>query len=730
MPNGILDGLVRAFHAALAFIDIVPILPCSQQDNLGLICVRTLDASKNDAPVAVARVTITATDGSTLQDFTDGTGSTVYHAVPAGTYRVEAWHFWHLPEVASADVQVGVGQIASPVLDLEELRFYLHVDADRDGGADDARSSGAPWGWGTDGRGAILLCNQDDDGNPGGAPDHADTAVNGGNDNVEVAPLQVRRVGSATEPPDTWRMELCVPENRQAYVRIFAGRGQGSAEIIGPTTSASRVVSARNFATTTYGIEATRYPGRYGDDEAEDFDGLIEVTLTVGKVRRVGDNPRLGNPKYTSKAVFRVAPWLMPHHGHPANTVYIAENDDNEDVRVALLPFLDDDEADCTLVTHAIDTEDYWMQDCMEIGFSNSPAARIDTVIKATRGMELATFPATLLGADYGYLEPGTAGARGTDYDGLGNLEVTPPCRDSDGKVFPLGRIYYGLGTDQNPFDPRTRAFLEAQQVQEPVRLDSHWLRVGHVDEFMSFVPWADGEEHKKWKLLVASPRRAYQILDAITDKAHATILRGAQLSILTGLGTQNHNLAMTVQAFLNTAQLLADAESVWGAPLQWISSAQLRAWNENRVQARIERIFPILEDAIDLDRDEDVIHIPVIFYPENVDWNRVGAGAWDIGDSCAGALTGDMVNMLVVNGHCIVPQARGARPVFRPDAFEAAVRTDLEALGLTVHFIDCWEPYHVRHGEIHCGTNTLRKPEDLAGWLGTATARWWEFEP
>ena len=31
--------------------------------------------------------------------------------------------------------------------------------------------------------------------------------------------------------------------------------------------------------------------------------------------------------------------------------------------------------------------------------------------------------------------------------------------------------------------------FLQAQQVQAPVRLYSDWLCVGHVDEFLSFVP-------------------------------------------------------------------------------------------------------------------------------------------------------------------------------------------------------------------------------------------------
>lgn len=36
------------------------------------------------------------------------------------------------------------------------------------------------------------------------------------------------------------------------------------------------------------------------------------------------------------------------------------------------------------------------------------------------------------------------------------------------------------------------RDFLVAQKVQAPVELFSDWLHVGHVDEFLSFVPAPD----------------------------------------------------------------------------------------------------------------------------------------------------------------------------------------------------------------------------------------------
>jgi protein-arginine deiminase len=54
-------------------------------------------------------------------------------------------------------------------------------------------------------------------------------------------------------------------------------------------------------------------------------------------------------------------------------------------------------------------------------------------------------------------------------------------------------------------------------------------------------------------------------------------------------------------------------------------------------------------------------------------------------------------------------------------DRFEADVKDKLVPLGLNVEFLDCWNEYHIYLGEVHCATNTLRKPD---------SARWWEFQP
>lgn len=83
--------------------------------------------------------------------------------------------------------------------------------------------------------------------------------------------------------------------------------------------------------------------------------------------------------------------------------------------------------------------------------------------------------------------------------------------------------------------------FLWAQKVQEPIALFSDWLLVGHVDEFMSFVPAPDRKVNKQllaasdvqesavslcvwsqgFRLLLASPDAAYKLFRGLQRDGH-----------------------------------------------------------------------------------------------------------------------------------------------------------------------------------------------------------------
>ena len=58
-----------------------------------------------------------------------------------------------------------------------------------------------------------------------------------------------------------------------------------------------------------------------------------------------------------------------------------------------------------------------------------------------------------------------------------------------------------------------------------------------------------------------------------------------------------------------------------------------------------------------------------------------------------------------LVNGRCVL---------------EAEMSRLMEGLGLTCTFIDDFTPYHLLEGDVHCGSNTRRKPFDF---------KWWNME-
>ena len=60
-------------------------------------------------------------------------------------------------------------------------------------------------------------------------------------------------------------------------------------------------------------------------------------------------------------------------------------------------------------------------------------------------------------------------------------------------------------------------------------------------------------------------------------------------------------------------------------------------------------------------------------------------------------------VNSLVVGKQVFVPD-----PCFTPLRRQLAIA--FSGLGLRAHFMDIWEPYHTAAGEVHCGTNALRR--------------------
>lgn len=551
--------------------------------------------------------------------------------------------------------------------------FALELDVKRSGTLT-AASPG--WSWGAAGSGAVVLVNNDADVVPPVA-DLSDRVIAGGDDVGDVARLRLSIAGPV--PPGA-SVELSVSDPRS--LRIFGGPAAGAVEIIGPTTSASHVFAAPT-PTIELAMEGLRYAGR-------GFTGEVEITVRTRTP---------GAAVVEKKGSVRVAPWIVANHQDAAETVFVCITGDNARFRSELRTLVA--AAGCTL--RETPAGDRWMQDCLEFGHSTVPGRSLRTVVRAAVGRVpgggLDTFPPSLLAPNLGFTE--IVNNTGRDADSTGNLESSPPVTVG-GKTFPFGRIYVGsAGSTGHKVHPLMADFFAAQQVQRPIILDMSWLAVGHVDEVISFVP---APTPKGFMLLLASTNRAYDILDAQRSTGRpAKMLTGRSWRTDDGTTVGRVPAEISVEDFLKLREDFHPQRAISGRPT---STTTLRA-NNRRRQTQIDATRTKLLTELGLD-SSDIIEVPSLFYDD------------PIGVDIASALTGGMINMLVLGKHCIIPKPFG--PVDGGvDLFEKAMLDSLQPLGLTVSFIDCWDEYHVLLGEVHCGTNTLRT---------VPAARWWEFQP
>lgn len=563
--------------------------------------------------------------------------------------------------------------------------YHLHVDADRDGQVDASRDGLDRWEWGKGKKGAIIFCNNDLDGG-GSFADNQDKEVNTGNDADEIAPLVIRRKGGA--PPAGWTGMLEVAPSDKDLIRIFESRKQGAREVIGPDRGNRYILPDLDFAEKELGMEATQYAD-------EDWSGEIKIRFTLTKP----------SGTVVEEAVVRVAPWMMSNHLAAAKVVYVAEvptdrppgdpdrTGDNSryrhDLESAVML------ARCILSTYKPPDNDRWLQDCMELGYSNLPKAGISVVIQSPRDRPLKDFPKTLHHADIGYEEAHWMMLAST-FNSFGNLECSPPVTSEAGKKYELGRIYYGPGRPKERMNRWLRGLLKAQVVQDPVEIDTDWLTVGHVDEITTFVPAPDGQG---FRLILASPKLAYDILQANKTKNGTS-------KLLVGRKFPMFNFTGRVFLGWASAEVSINTFLDIGILPMGLTATQLKKTND-LAQSRLDGVRATMKKEFGL-ADSDILEAPVLYLPNPRRPNQVDA------------LTTGIVNMLVINKHCVVPQPFGP-VVGGKDLFQDDLDKKLKDLGNTPHFIDDWYEYHVLNGEVHCSSNTARE---------LVLAKWWEHEP
>jgi protein-arginine deiminase len=500
-----------------------------------------------------------------------------------------------------------------------------------------------------------VLSNNDSD-QDSGATDSSDEKVNGPADLEDMTQIVIPRVPGIED----WQgaMTLTPPAAAKKF-RFFQKQGE---VFIPLPQEATLPLSAKDLAAgeIILRVEATSYAG-------PDWNGAATLTISA---------ERSEPPSTLSTAInLQVSPFIMLSNLAPVKDVYVREHPNRNEAFIASLRDITAKAGANLVVVPAGEpyaSNNIWLQDTMEVGYSEIPGRRMNVVMRANRNKSLDEFPKRdLLGPDYGWIQVGEyrpdygAGEGGNSWiDWYGNLEVTPPI-----KGFPMGRIYYGVNGDAS-LNPDVVAMLNAQGVQSPaLPLDVGWLLIRHVDEMLCFVP--SGDSARPYRLIVPSFDEFHALLKDLEAKGHGNL---PIFDRFHGYWEKNYTVS----------NLLANKELM-----------------DHNLKLEAERIKPMIEAALAGFgmTAEDLVPIPAL---HNVDGS---------------AICPNMVNALVVNGHLVMSDPNGPL-IDGKDPIQTRTVEILTAAGvaLTPHFVDDRQ-YHKWSGNVHCGTNTRREGMELPWW-------------
>ncbi|XP_063798177.1 protein-arginine deiminase type-1-like isoform X2 [Pseudophryne corroboree] len=534
----------------------------------------------------------------------------------------------------------------------------LDVDVSRIGAVTRGVKNKDSWSWGPGGKGAVLLVNCDRDRNCSGLPDNQAAEMPNTADLKDMSPMVLTAEGP-DEVFNDYKVILSMSEPHSNKLRVYQTCKNTHFHVLGKGKVSYKVHRQRRDEVTFY-VEGLDFPD-------VDFPGLVYINLTF---QNVGN----GTEIFKERVAFRVAPWIMTPNTQKPLEVYVCNVDNNKDFVKVLAEFVKKARCTLTVCKYTENQGDRWIQDEMEFGYVEAPHKRFPVVLDSPRNRGLKDFPATeVLGPDFGYVtrEPKDPDSVGT-LDAFGNLEVSPPVT-AGGKDYPLGRILIGDGLNMSDFrmNKVVRDFLHAQQVQAPVYLFSTWLQVSHIDEFLSFVPAPD---RKGFRLLLASPKACWELFKQKQKEGHGSA------AMFEGLKATKYTID----------EILADKTMETSA---------------DTCQEYIDMNRKIMKQELGL-CEKDIIDIPVLYkchsstkYAENAE-----------------AFFPNMVNMLVLGKHLGVPKPFGPQ-MKGVCCLEEKVRSLLEPLELICTFINDYSCYHQYFGEVHCGTNVVRKPFSFKWW-------------
>ncbi|MFH8896640.1 protein-arginine deiminase domain-containing protein [Streptomyces coeruleorubidus] len=622
--------------------------------------------------------------------------------------------------------------LAGPAVAVEAGgRADLRADVNRDGRVDVTGGSDKAGenSWSVE-RGAVYLPNLDDDTKrcpvtgPGGKPlsdaklaacnDGSDTKVNGSADAADLA--RVRSVPMPGLGKDA-KGSLKVTTGGK-HTHLFLKRS-GKWVLV---TSKTRLSAAELKSGVEFGVEGTDV---VRDSAKWDGRAVVRLTVTSGQ-------------KSTSDSVtLRVAPLLTHHHLQNTQQVMVTEVQGEgtySRLQQKFVAELGKEVKKAGVTAPLVKFKKYadpWTQDFVEPAYVSmtGPGGQrhvMRVMLRSAQpdrdaGRELFE---KVRGRDIGVVQV-TDRAEPDDWslNSMGNLETMPPYAHG-GRSFPAGRIIMGERKDSGARPSKVmRTMLKSQGLQDPLLLDTSWLGVGHVDEFVQFLP---ADTPRGWRLGVADPQAGLKLLRDAKRDGHG------KTKMFSVPGRSDSPAPKeTIDQALASKHLVADNEM---AARRIAANLEILKRETGVTDAEVVRVPALYtRESEVMTAEGDEIPVPRL--------TRMGAGSdlvdslgdrgqqkWlaenPAGSRAAAAATvmtsayvpGAVNGVLLARDRYLAPRQWG--PVIGgKDIFTQAVTAAYQRVGLKVSYIDDWYTYHLGMGEVHCGTNTLRD----------ATAAWWQ---
>ncbi|KFA55167.1 hypothetical protein S40293_09092 [Stachybotrys chartarum IBT 40293] len=366
---------------------------------------------------------------------------------------------------------------------------------------------------------------------------------------------------------------------------------------------------------------------------------------------------------------------------------------------------------------------DRWVQDQFEAGYASIPGPTGPVVIRLMLlsyqrryGPHRSVYELVRNGDVGGvsfpepYAYPFQQDKWGTTHDSTGNMETVPP-HTHNGKTWPAGRVIVGEGEAR----PLIIDFLQAQEVQSPIVLDTTWLHVGHVDEFLHFLP---ANNARGWVVVADDPLAGLALLRNASAAGHGgrralsrPTLPSDSASNCVPKSTIDWELARTELTRVNqyaaerilynlnilkTEAGITDNEIVRVPGLYW--TEHWTCGNSNTA-SRVANTVDDNDEPLDIFQAAE----PALVAPAALKRRQTAVPQ-------AAAHYPSAVNGVVLsNSYYLAPNPWG--PVIDgKDILAEAINAAYAQVGYTVHYIDDWFSHHQGFGEVHCGTNVWRE--------------------